>query len=64
MVRAVIEMHQFDQLQDKIPVVPDIGEEIVDFVVIDTLKDNHVQLDRRKPCFESRFPGSGCRGLH
>jgi len=46
---AVIEVHQFYQLEDKIPVTPDVCQKIIDFRIVDSLEDHHVQLDRCKP---------------
>jgi hypothetical protein len=53
-IGAVIEMHQFYQLEDKVPVAPDIREKIIDLRIVNSLEDHHVELDRRKPGFNSR----------
>ena len=47
MVIAVVEMHQFDQLEDEVPVAPDKREEIIDLGIIDAVQDHHVQFYRR-----------------
>jgi len=46
MVVTVVEMHQLDELEDKIPVAPDIVQEIIDLIVVNPGKDYHVEFDR------------------
>ncbi len=43
---ALVELHQFDDLQDEIGFVPDERHEVVHLVLVDPLKEHHVQLDR------------------
>src|SRR5665647_1733497 len=45
-------MHQFNKLEDKVPVSPDISKEILNLPVVYTFKHNHIQLDRSKSCIE------------
>ena len=46
MMLAVVEVHQFDQLEDEVTLSPDICKEIINLMLIDPFKHDHVELDR------------------
>ena len=52
---TVVEVHQFDKLEHKVPVAPDEREEIVYLGIIDPVKDHHVQFYRSQPGIRRRF---------
>ena len=49
MRRAVVEVHEFDELEDKVPVAPHVCKEVVYLGLVDALQHNHVQLDGSEP---------------
>jgi hypothetical protein len=48
MIVTIVEMHQLNKLENKVPVTPDIIDKIVHFVVIDPIQDDHIKFDRGK----------------
>jgi len=48
MIVAVIEMHQLDELEDKVSVTPYKSQEVIDLVIVDPGEDHHVEFYRGK----------------
>src|SRR5512137_2399305 len=49
MIVAIVKMHQFNQLENQIPVTSHKSEKFFYFVIIDAVENHHVQFNRCKP---------------
>ncbi|OQC71057.1 MAG: hypothetical protein BWX50_00649 [Euryarchaeota archaeon ADurb.Bin009] len=52
---ALVELHQLDDLQDEVPLRPDERHEVVQFILVDALKEHHIQLDRGQADLDRRI---------
>jgi hypothetical protein len=52
---ALVELHQLDDLEDEVLFVPDERHEVVQFVLVDAVEEDHVKFDRGQPHLDRRI---------